>query len=236
MLVRAVEATAFGTNCWVLATGPGQECVVVDPGIGVLPGLAAVLREDGLRPSAVLLTHGHADHVWSVTPVCRSAEPRLAVHLHPEDRYRLRDPLADLDPGLRQMLAAQFGDEARWQEPDEVVELARDRGPSPLRVAGLDLAVHHTPGHTEGSVVFQLEGSGDQQPLLLSGDLLFAGSIGRSDLPGGDPEAMTASLRDVLPRFGDQTLVLPGHGPRTTMARERATNPWLRAAATDGDN
>jgi hydroxyacylglutathione hydrolase len=233
MLVHAIEASAFGTNCWVLADGPGSECVVVDPGIGVVPALEDLLREQRLRPAAVLLTHGHADHVWSVTPVCRSAGAQVAVHVHPDDRYRLADPLAQLAPELRAMLSGMFGPEQRWQEPDSVVALpAADAGPAALEVAGLRLDVHHAPGHTEGSVVFHTPDGGGS--LLLSGDLLFAGSIGRSDLVGGDPVAMAASLRDVLPRFDDDALVLPGHGPRTTMARERATNPYLRQLTETG--
>jgi len=97
-----------------------------------------------------------------------------------------------------------------------------------VAIAGLVLTVHHAPGHTEGSVVFHLdEATTGAEPWLLSGDLLFAGSVGRSDLVGGDPAAMTASLRDVLPRFAEETLVLPGHGPTTTMGRERSTNPYL---------
>lgn len=234
MLVRAIEATAFGTNCWVLAAGPGQDCVVVDPGFGVETPLEHLLREERLRPAAVLLTHGHADHVWSVTPVCRSAGPGVAVHVHGEDRYRLRDPLAQLAPELRGMLAGMFGPEETWQEPDELLDLPDGRaGGTHLTVAGLGLTVHHTPGHTEGSVVFHLDAATTgQEPWLLSGDLLFAGSIGRSDLAGGDPGAMTVSLRDVLPRFGDDTLVLPGHGPTTTMAQERTSNPYLTRLPT----
>jgi hydroxyacylglutathione hydrolase len=238
MLVRAIEATAFGTNCWVLATGPGDECVVVDPGFGVVDPLMDLLRAERLRPAAVVLTHGHADHVWSVTPVCRSAGARVAVHVHADDRYRLADPLAQLAPELRSALADAFGPEHSWQAPDDVVDLPRDGAdgdPAVVELAGLRLGVHHTPGHTEGSVVVHLpDGGPDDEPLLLSGDLLFAGSIGRSDLVGGDPAAMTASLRDVLPRFDDSTLVLPGHGPTTTMARERATNPYLRALPARG--
>lgn len=238
MLVHAIEASAFGTNCWVLAAGPGEECLVVDPGFGVVEPLRELLAEHRLRPAAVLATHGHADHVWTVTPVCRTAGDPVAVHVHPDDRYRLRDPLATFSPQLLSMLRQQFGPSERWQEPDRVVELpvgapaGHVSAPTSLQVAGLDLTVHHTPGHTEGSVVFALVG--DDGPLLLSGDLLFAGSVGRSDLAGGDAVAMTTSLRHVLPRFADETLVLPGHGPTTTMARERATNPYLTSLTTGG--
>lgn len=227
MLVRCVVSSVFAENCWVVATGDGEECVVVDPGVGVLPGLQEVFREHRLRPSAVLLTHGHVDHVWSVTPVCRSAEPVPAVHVHAEDAYRLRDPLGDVGPELRAMLVAQFGPEASWQEPDEVRLLPGGGAGDELRLAGIPFSIAHGPGHTEGSVVYGLRGP--ESPLLLSGDLLFAGSVGRTDLPGGDQAAMVRSLATVLPPLAGDTLVLPGHGPTTTMAAERANNPFLAA-------
>lgn len=229
MLAIAFPAAAFGTNCYVLATGVGQECVVVDPGIGVTDTLFDVLREHRLRPSAVLLTHGHIDHVYSVTPVCGG---ELGAYIHQDDRYRLTDPLSGLDPQLLAMFEQQFGQAATWREPSDVIEF---EGGARLELAGLALDVLHAPGHTEGSVMFGLDGIPEGVPddaacttTMLTGDVLFAGSIGRTDLPGGSGEAMTASLRDVVLPLPDDTLVLPGHGPGTTMARERATNPYLQ--------
>lgn len=233
MLVRTIEATAFGTNCWVLAVGPGEECLVVDPGFGVLDRVQDLLRQLRLRPVAILATHAHADHVWSVTPLSRAAGESVAVHVHAEDRYRMTDPLAQLGEQLRPMVLAMLEPSQRWQEPERLLDLPSAPGAAVrLGLAGLELEVHHAPGHTEGSVVFHLPGAvDDARPegagLLLSGDLLFAGSIGRSDLVGGDPGAMQTSLRQVLPRFGDDVVVLPGHGPRTSMARERTSNPYL---------
>lgn len=229
MLAIAFPAAAFGTNCYVLATGVGQECVVVDPGIGVTDALGEVLREHRLRPSAVLLTHGHVDHVYSVTPVCGGD---LGAYIHKDDRYRLTDPLSGLDPQLLAMFEQQFGQAATWREPSDVIAI---EGGARLELAGLSLDVLHAPGHTEGSVMFGLDGIPDGVPddaacttTMLTGDVLFAGSIGRTDLPGGSAEAMTASLRDVVLPLPDETLVLPGHGPGSTMARERATNPYLQ--------
>ena len=229
MLAVAFPAAAFDTNCYVLAPGRGEECVVVDPGIGVEDTVRAVLEEHRLRPAAVLLTHGHVDHVYSVTPVC---DGTTAAYVHADDRYRLADPLGGLDPGMIAMLEAQFGRRASWREPERVVEVAdRDR----LELAGLSIQVRHAPGHTEGSVLFALDVVPDGLPpeeeldrTVVSGDVLFAGSIGRTDLPGGDDAAMRRSLREVVLPLPDSTLVLTGHGPATTMRRERGTNPYLR--------
>lgn len=224
MLVTGFPAAAFGTNCWVIAPAAGEECLVVDPGVEVVPRLMQTLAEHRLRPAAVLLTHGHLDHTYSVTPVTASAG--VAARIHSADRYRLKDPIADLGPGLAEALQAQFGALPTWEEPNDVVEV-RDR--ERLTIAGIDFEVIHAPGHTEGSVMFQLDAGqhGQEVPLCLSGDVLFAGSIGRSDLPGGDPAVMNASLRDKVLPLPDETEVLPGHGPVTTIGRERATNPYL---------
>ena len=230
MLTIGFPAAVAGTNCYVLAPEAGQECVIVDPGVGVTGQLAEVLLEHRLRPAAVLLTHGHFDHVYSVTPVCGPAG--VAAYIHGDDRYRLKDPLAGIDPQLLAMLERQFGQKATWQEPTDVLALTDGQR---LTIAGLHLNVRHAPGHTEGSVIFSMpevpEGMAAEagvRSTVLSGDVLFAGSIGRTDLPGGDGDAMNRSLREVVLSLADDVLVLPGHGPATTMERERATNPYLQ--------
>ena len=223
MQVFGFPSAVVGTNCYVVAPAPGQECLVVDPGIEVVDQLAEVLREQRLKPAAVLLTHGHLDHTYSVTPVCGAHG--IAAYVHGDDRYRLRDPLAAMDPATIAMLEQQFGRAATWSEPDDLVDVADG---ARLELAGLVLDVIHAPGHTEGSVIFELPGAGEAGRTLITGDVLFAGSIGRTDLPGGDHDAMLRSLRErVLPR-ADDTVVLPGHGPQTTIGRERAANPFLR--------
>jgi hydroxyacylglutathione hydrolase len=228
VLVVGFPALAFATNCYVVAPAAGQECVVVDPGIGVEDRLAEVLDTHRLRPAAVLLTHGHVDHVYAVTPVCSAHG--VAASIHADDAYRLADPLATLDPGVLAMFEQQFGARARWREPDDVVRLTDGQR---LDIAGLQVDVVHAPGHTEGSVMFALPAAPDG-PLgqdaaatLVAGDVLFAGSIGRTDLPGGDPEAMARSLAAKVLPLADDTLVLPGHGPSTTVGRERRSNPFL---------
>ena len=225
MLVVGFPALAFATNCYVVAPAAGEECVVVDPGVGVEQRLAEVLAEHRLRPAAVLLTHGHADHVYAVTPVCAGAG--IAAAVHEDDAYRLRNPLSSLDPALVAMLEQQFGTRAGWQEPADVVRLTDGQH---LTIAGLDVGVVHAPGHTEGSVMFALPGAPagqDGSRTVLSGDVLFAGSIGRTDLPGGNAEAMARSLAGKVLPLPDDTVVLPGHGPSTTIGRERRSNPFL---------
>lgn len=224
MLIAGFPAGSFGTNCYVIAPAAGERCVVVDPGQDAVDGVADILREHRLRPAAVVLTHGHLDHMWSVLPVCGAHD--VPAYIHPADRFMLADPLRGVSP----QFAAMVGPEVTFAEPDEVRELVDGEALGLGGVLGFDLVVDHAPGHTKGSVTFtlpRLDAAGDPD-VLFSGDLLFAGSIGRSDLPGGDPAELNDSLaRVVLPR-PDDTLVLPGHGGSTTIGRERASNPFLR--------
>ena len=223
MLVRGFPAQAFDTNCYVVAPGRGEQCVVVDPGIGVEQQLDELLREHDLQPVAVLLTHGHLDHTFSVTPVCGARG--IPAYIASEDRDQLANPAKYLSPQTSQI----FGGRLKWTEPDDVKLLDPAE---PMEIAGLRIGVDWAPGHTPGSVVFRLPGDevdGEAgAPVLLSGDVLFAGSIGRTDLPGGSWEQMQQSLRDVILPMNDETIVLPGHGPATTIGRERAGNPFLQ--------
>lgn len=216
MFVRGFPAAAFDTNCWVVAPAEGEQCVVIDPGIGVEDQLDEVLRQHRLQPVAVLLTHGHLDHTFSVTPVCGARG--IPAWIHPADRDLLADPMK----GLSAQTSSMFGGRLEWTEPSDVALL----DPSvPLELAGLSFAVDFAPGHTPGSVVFEAEQT------LFSGDVLFAGSIGRTDLPGGSWEQMQESLaRVVLPR-SDDIVVHTGHGASTTIGRERRTNPFLQDLA-----
>lgn len=229
MLVASFPAGPWGTNCYVVATGPGEQCLVVDPGMDAASGVAEVVREHHLQPVAVLLTHGHLDHVWSVVPVCGSYG--VPAYLHPGDGRMLTDPAESLEPQTRALLDPLTGGTLPVFEPDDVRELVDQ---AQLDLAGLTLTVDHAPGHTPGSVMFARGADGDEPPVLLTGDVLFAGSIGRTDMPGGNHADMLRSLAGkVLPR-PDATVVLPGHGERTTVGRERATNPYLRELAAAG--
>jgi hydroxyacylglutathione hydrolase len=226
VLVVGFPADAFDSNCYVLATGPGQQCVIVDPGIGVTARLEEVLAEHRLHPAAVLLTHGHLDHTFSVAPVCGARG--ITAYIHPGDRELLADPAK----GLSADLGMLFGGRLPYTEPEDVAELVDG---TTMRLAGLEITIDHAPGHTRGSVLFRLPGADSQwdaAQVCLSGDVLFAGSIGRTDLPGGSMPAMVASLRDKILPMADDTVVLPGHGPATTIGRERATNPYLLQVGT----
>ena len=218
MLIAGIPSAITATNCWIVAPADGEQCVVIDPGIGVGQQLDEVVATHRLHPIAVLLTHGHLDHTFSVVPVCQARD--VPAYLHPADRGQLTDPWSGLGlprgtpiMGLSRLPAA---------EPADLRELS-DGDLVPL--AGLDFGVRHAPGHTPGCVVFDLDRADDQH--MFTGDLLFAGSIGRVDLPGGSMAQMTASLRDVILPQKDATVVCPGHGPVTTIGRERSTNPYL---------
>ena len=223
MFVTGFPSAMFATNCYVIATAPGEQCVVVDPGIDVVKQLDEVLVEFRLQPVAVMLTHGHIDHTFSVTPVCGARG--ISAYIHPDDRELLVDPGKGMGVSTTQM----FGGRLEWTEPDDVKLL--DDG-APIELAGLQFSVDHAPGHTPGSVMFRLPPDADvPEQLLISGDVLFQGSIGRTDLPGGSYEQMLRSLATKILPLDDGTIVLPGHGGATTIGSERATNPYLAEAA-----
>jgi glyoxylase-like metal-dependent hydrolase (beta-lactamase superfamily II) len=205
--------------------------VIVDPGQDAERGIDELLAEHRLRPAAVLLTHGHIDHVWSIAPVCGAKG--IPAYIHPDDRALLSDPAKGFPLGTGQQL---FGG-LEFTEPDDVKELADGMT---LSLVGLEIVVNHAPGHTEGSVTFRLPldspitapgKSKIDGGVLFSGDLLFAGSIGRTDLPGGDYATILRSLARVCLTQPDETVVLSGHGPQTTIGAERRTNPFLTGLA-----
>ncbi|MEU9128166.1 MBL fold metallo-hydrolase [Kitasatospora sp. NPDC048540] len=222
MFVAGFPAGAWGTNCYLVAPAAGEECVIVDPGHEATRGVEDLIREHRLKPVAVVLTHGHIDHIASVMPICGARG--VPAWIHPEDRYMMADPERALGRSLGQQLMGSL----TVGEPDDVRELADG---SLLELAGLQLTVDHAPGHTKGSVTFRTPASDEIPPVLFSGDLLFAGSIGRTDLPGGDSAAIMRSLARVCLPLDDATVVLSGHGSQTTIGRERATNPYLQQAA-----
>lgn len=215
VLVTGFPAGAFAANCYLVAPAPGEECVIIDPGQDAERGIEELIDRYRLKPSAVLLTHGHVDHMWSVAPVCGAKG--IPAYIHPDDRELLADP----GKGLSLLAKQQFMGGMTFAEPDDVRQLSDG---DVITIAGLDITIGHTPGHTPGSVTFR---SGeDDLDALFTGDLLFAGSIGRTDLPGGDHATILKSLARTL-TLPDETIVLPGHGPQTTIGDERSSNPFL---------
>ncbi len=218
MLIAGFPAGSFAANCYLIASGPGQECLIIDPGQDAEDGIEEIIERYRLRPVAALATHGHIDHIWSIAPVCGARG--IPAYVHPADRALLSDPARGLSLQAGQQL---FGG-ITFSEPDDVVEL---HDGMTLELAGVKLMVSHAPGHTPGSVTFLTPAEGAEPGALFSGDLLFAGSIGRTDLPGGDYRTILDSLSRTCLPLPDPTVVLSGHGPATTIGDERAGNPFL---------
>jgi hydroxyacylglutathione hydrolase len=217
VLIAGFPAGSFAANCYLVATGPGAECLIIDPGEDAEQGIDEIIERYRLRPVAALLTHGHIDHIWSVAPVCGARD--IPAFIHPDDRALLTDPAKGLPLAPGQQL---FGG-LTFSEPDDVRELTDGMT---LQLAGVDLVVDYAPGHTPGSVTFRVPAAAEPGTIF-TGDLLFAGSIGRTDLPGGDYETILTSLARVCLPLADETAVLSGHGPQTTIGAERAHNPFL---------
>jgi hydroxyacylglutathione hydrolase len=203
-------------NCYVLAPREGADAIIVDPGQRAMRPLRRILDERRLTPAAVLLTHGHIDHMWSAQKVADTYG--CPVFIHPEDRFMLTDPIAGIGPKLAQLAMGAF-----FSEPRQVVELDRDG--DKIELGGITVAVDHTPGHTKGSVVFRV--ADGPVELAFTGDTLFKQSIGRTDLLGGSGRDLLTSIVEKLLVLDDDTVVLPGHGPRSTIGAERRTNPFI---------
>lgn len=225
MLVERLPLWLAQTNAWIVsAGGPGGECVLVDapPDPESILGRLAELE---LRLVALVATHGHVDHVGGISTVVRGAGG-VPVHIHDGDRHMLLDPVGT-SVGLGQLLEQERLD----LSPPEVIHHLPDG--EAVRGAGMTFTALHTPGHTQGSTCLLLEVDG-QAPVLFSGDHLFKGSIGRTDLPGGSFSQLLASMTEKILPLPDAVQVLPGHGPATTVGDERRTNPFLVDLARKG--
>jgi glyoxylase-like metal-dependent hydrolase (beta-lactamase superfamily II) len=217
MRIAGFAAGAWQTNCWVVSSSRNAECVIIDPGMDALEPLKELLHRDGLKPVAVLVTHGHIDHMWSVYPVAEGYN--IPAFVHGADADLLGNPFRALGPQGRAMVE-QFG--ASFVEPSDVRVLEHG---TKIDVAGLEFTAAHRPGHTAGSLTFTVT---SDQPVMFSGDVLFKNAIGRTDLPSGDPFAMRTSLESLLAQTSDDTIIHPGHGESTVMADERRHNPYLQ--------
>ena len=209
-MTHRIEVAAFGpwqTNAYLVWDGDSPDALVVDPGMGAAPALMERIDANGLRLHVIADSHGHVDHVFDNAPLVRASGAPLAIH--PDDAYRLDG-------------RNNYGFDV---EPSVATQDLREG--EQVRIGDLTFDVLHTPGHTEGSVCLYEE----RLALLLAGDVLFAGSYGRTDLPGGNDEQMVASLARLARDIPPAVRVLPGHGAETTIEREL---PWLRRVAQSG--
>lgn len=244
--VRTVVSEVFAASSHLLSVG--SDAVVVDAGAGVAARVAEVAQAAGLTVHAVVVSHGHLDHTWDAAELSERLGAPVVVHAL--DAHLLQDPFAGLVgalPGnegvvgpLEAALASTGRARADYRPATRVEPLETPDGRAALTFGELSLDVLHAPGHTPGAVLVRVLGDvpavalpGDEVAtgVLASGDVLFAGTIGRTDLPGGDTATMTSTLRDVVVPLDPGLVVLPGHGPASWMGRELATNPFLAPTA-----
>ena len=220
VLLIGFPAGMLACNCYVLAPRAGSDAIVIDPGQRALGTLRKILDENRLTPAAVLLTHGHIDHILSAQKVADTFG--CPAFIHPADRFMFTDPINGFGPRISQLA---FG--ALFREPRQVIELDRDG--DKLDLGGIRVVVDHTPGHTRGSVVFRVpDNDTGRSELAFTGDTLFTQSVGRTDLPGGSGRDLMSSIVTKLLVLDDDTRVLPGHGESSTIGLERRSNPFLQ--------
>jgi hydroxyacylglutathione hydrolase len=223
MQIYSFTAGPWQTNCYIVAPSDGSECLIIDPGMKAATQVREVVAEHNLKPVAVLVTHGHIDHMWSVFPVASGYG--IPALVHGSDRHLLADPGFALSAETRAALPTMMDTDDVFAEPDDVQEISDNMG---LSIAGFDITIRHAPGHTAGSVLFDFAGNNSvDQRNVFTGDVLFAGAIGRTDLPSGSSDEMNDSLRNVVLGLQDNSRILPGHGPSSFMNIERETNPYL---------
>jgi len=213
MIIESQAVGPFFKNGFVVACEDTREAVLIDPG-DEIPGLLSFIERRALIVRHILLTHAHVDHVTGVAAAKRIL--RAPIYLHRDDLFLYEHAV---DSG------AMFGLKV---EPQPPIDVFYGSG-QVITFGGYEVRPHHTPGHCPGGVCLQIGKTGETGLDLFVGDTLFAGSIGRTDLPGGDYNTLIGSIRTVLFAFGDDAVVRPGHGPDTTIGRERRTNPFLIA-------
>ena len=209
MKIDTIALGSYQTNCYILRQNEAKDCLIIDPGLEPAP-LLDLLKENQLNPVAIILTHGHADHIAGI-PALRQSYPEIKIYIHKLDAIMLTEAqhnLSALADGPFETDPADF----LIDEPDMI------------DLAGIKLEVFHTPGHTQGGICLYLR----DEAILFSGDTLFADSVGRTDFPGGNMAQLTKGIKEKLLILSEQTTVCPGHGPATSIAREKAYNQYLR--------
>ena len=218
--VEMLTLGAWAANCYIVGDAEAGTAFVVDPGQGGDGPVQEVLERRSVTCETILLTHGHLDHLWSVPELV--ADLDVGVRMHAEDRWLWDSPAAAFGASDA-ALQAQFG--LDWRPPTDRLETFA--GDQSMTVSGFTVRTFHTPGHTPGSSVFLVDGLAEEE-VLVSGDLIFAGSVGRTDFPRGSLEEQNRSIARVVLPLDDPTRIISGHGPETTVGRERATNPFVR--------
>lgn len=226
MFLASFPTGHWQANCYLIAANGSPDCVIIDPGEGAADGVRRLLADHKLSPKGILATHGHFDHVADAAVL--ADEFNIPVWIHSADRHLLSDPAAGLSNDsaalVKSLLPVPMEEPLRVEEFDGVDELS---------LARLTFTVTPAPGHTAGSVLLGVDYTRRNPQvtrLVFSGDVVFAGSVGRTDLPGGNSAVMQRTLREVVLALPDKVALLPGHGPQSLMATERAANPYLQAA------
>lgn len=217
MFIQSASVGPWGTNCHVVATKPGAECIVIDPGLGALQEINSITQENHLKPVAVLLTHGHIDHIWNLLPLCDDLG--IPAVIHQMDKRLLKDPLMGVSKEAAEMVN-QLSPGAVWREPAIVQTMNSE---TKISFAGFEIDVIPTPGHTAGSVCFLFNNDH-----LFTGDTLFAQGIGRTDLFSGSDSDMVQSLNLLVNRFDDNMIIYPGHGPNSSIGETKTVNSYLQ--------
>ena len=207
MIIKKLELSAYACNCYIVADEVSKEALIIDPGAGASYILKAV-DDSGLKVRYIVLTHQHPDHIGALREVKEATGAKVAIHSDDADGFR------------RGRSFGPMGGISASQPPPTPDWLLKEG--DILEIGGLRLSVLHTPGHSRGGICLLVDG------VLFSGDTLFNFSIGRSDMPGGDGYQLIESIRTKLLVLPDETVVLPGHGPETTIGAERQANPFLR--------
>jgi hydroxyacylglutathione hydrolase len=214
--IHPITSSPFEENTFIALVEGGNECLVVDPGLEP-DKIICALRSQKLSPAAILITHGHYDHIAGIAAL-KQQWPDCPVVIGAAEADKLADP--------RLNLAAMFGDDWDAITPDATVEDGQI-----YSAAGIRLRVLAIPGHSSGHVAYLCLDR--EPPLAFVGDIIFAGSVGRTDFPGGSFRQLISGIREKLFALSDDTILVPGHGPATTVGQEKRTNPFLKGDSRD---
>ncbi len=206
ILIETISVGPLETNCYVVAAGAGTSAAVIDPGDDV-DKILKVVNGNGLKVTHIINTHGHYDHIGADSAL--AATTGAKIYIHSLDASMIKDPQSNLSLFLN----------SDYEMNDEVVKISDGEE---LVVGGLKLKIIHTPGHTPGGISLFLHGR------LFVGDLIFSGSVGRTDLEGGDFSALMSSISKIILEYPDDTIIYPGHGPATTIGAEKQNNPYIK--------